>query len=308
MVGPFSFPRPPPDSRLARATGAPRLSFMPKKIVITGASRGFGRLAVEQLITRGHEVAAALRGGEQRGRDLFGAELLATGRLHFVDLHVDRAESLAAACDWVERTWGGHLDVLVNNAGYGLMGPLEGQTDAQVRRQMEVNFFGPLNLTRACLPFLRQARGRVINVSSIAGLVGFPFYGAYNASKFALEAISEAFYYELRDVGVQVALVEPGSFRTEFSEAAEFGEPGDPRNAPRIAAFRRRMDTRRSALSGDPAKVADLLVRLVEKKRIPLRNIIGSDARLMVAVKRLLPDSWRVALVARVFDRVFFRA
>ena len=113
---------------------------------------------------------------------------------------------------------------------------------------------------------------------------------------------------ELRDVGVQVALVEPGSFRTEFSEAAEFGEPGDPRNAPRIAAFRRRMDTRRSALSGDPAKVADLLVRLVEKKRIPLRNIIGSDARLMVAVKRLLPDSWRVALVARVFDRVFFRA
>jgi NAD(P)-dependent dehydrogenase (short-subunit alcohol dehydrogenase family) len=278
-----------------------------KKILITGASRGFGRLAVEKLIARGHEVAAALRGGEARGRELFGAELLASGRLHFIDLHVDRAESLASAATWIARHWNGHLDVLVNNAGYGLMGPLEGQTDAQVRRQMEVNFFGPLNLTRACLPFLRAARGRLINISSIAGLVGFPFYGAYNASKFALEAISEAFYYELRDVGVQVALVEPGSFRTEFSEVAEFGAPGDERNVAKIAAFRKRMDTRRSVLSGDPVRVAELLVSLCERRKMPLRNIIGRDANSMMIVKRLLPDSWRVALVARIFDRIFFR-
>jgi NAD(P)-dependent dehydrogenase (short-subunit alcohol dehydrogenase family) len=277
-----------------------------KKILITGASRGFGKLAVEKLIARGHEVAAALRGGEERGRALFSAEVRATGRLHFLDLHVDRAESLAATADWISRHWNGHLDVLINNAGYGLMGPLEGQTDAQVRRQMEVNFFGPLNLTRASLPFLRKARGRVINISSIAGLVGFPFYGAYNASKFALEAISEAFYYELRDVGVQVALVEPGSFRTEFSEAAEFGEPGDERNVAKIAAFRKRMDTRRSVLSGDPVQVVDLLVSLCERRRMPLRNVIGRDANSMMLVKRLLPDSWRVALVARIFDRIFF--
>lgn len=279
-----------------------------KKILITGASRGFGKLAVERLIERGHEVAAALRGGEARGRNLFSKEALETGRLHFIDLHVDQAESLTQARDWVAKHWNGRLDVLINNAGYGLLGPLEGQTDAQVRREMEVNFFGPLTLTRSCIPFLRKARGRILNVSSIAGLVGFPFYGAYNASKFALEAISEAFFYELRDLGIQVALIEPGSFRTEFSNAAEFGDPGDERNTSKIQAFRRRMDSRRSLVSGDPSKVAELLVRLSENSRIPLRNVVGRDAKLMVGLKRILPDSWRVALISRIFDRIIFKS
>ncbi|NDD90513.1 SDR family oxidoreductase [bacterium] len=280
---------------------------MTKKILITGASRGFGKLAVELLVERGHEVVAALRGGSVRGNTLFSDALVRTGRLHFIDLHAERIETLQAAGSWVASQWNGKLDVLINNAGYGLMGPLEGQTDAQMRRQLEVNFFGPLNLTRECLPFLKSSQGRIINVSSIAGLAGFPFYGAYNASKFALEAISEAFYYELRESGVQVALVEPGSFRTEFSESTVFGEPGSPENQRKIEAFKKRMDTRRSLLSGDPTRVARLLVRLCEKKRIPLRTAIGRDAALMLLIKKILPDCWRVELTSRVFEKIFFK-
>lgn len=263
-------------------------------------------MAVERLVSRGHEVAAGVRGGSARAATIFSEQALRSGRLHILDLHADRNDTLQVAADWIQSNWNGTLDVLVNNAGYGLMGPLEGQTDEQVRRQMEVNFFGPLALTRLCLPFLKKARGRIINVSSIAGLVGFPFYGAYNASKFALEAISEAFFYELRDLGIQVALIEPGGFKTEFSESAEYGAPGDERNVARISAFRKKMDGRRSMLSGDPEDVAQLMVRLCEQRSIPLRNVIGKDAKMMMTVKRLLPDSWRVGLVARAFDRVIF--
>ncbi|MEN9723111.1 MAG: hypothetical protein RJB38_1097 [Pseudomonadota bacterium] len=273
-----------------------------KKILITGASRGFGKLTVERLLDRGHEVLAALRGGEARGKTLFSPAQCQSGRLHFVDLHLDRVEQIDAAVTHAASLWNGSLDVLINNAGYGLMGPLEGQTDDQVRRQMEINFFAPLALSRRCIPLLRKNRGRIINLSSIAGLVALPFYGAYNASKFALEAVSEALAYELRDLGIQVALIEPGGFHTEFAESVEFGGPGDPRNVRKIALFQEKMNSRRQIFSGDPTHVADLLVRLCEKRRVPLRTIIGRDAKSLNVLKRLLPDSWRVYGVAKLFS------
>jgi NAD(P)-dependent dehydrogenase (short-subunit alcohol dehydrogenase family) len=195
------------------------------------------------------------------------------------------------------------------------MGPLEHQSDAQVRRQMEVNFFAPLALTRACLPALKASallgrKPRLINLSSIAGLVSFPFYGAYNASKFALEAMSEALVYELQPFGIQVALIEPGGFKTGFNASLDFSSvdaAADPVNAGRLAAFRQTLQ-RKSAFGGNPAHVAGLLVRLSEKPNIRLRHVIGKDAVFMNLVRRLLPDSWRVRLEAWVFGRLFFRS
>ena len=218
---------------------------MPSKIVITGASRGFGKQAAEALLFRGHDVLAAIRGGEARGRTIFSAEALATGRLHFIDLPLDSSAALQSVPTWIDSHWSGALDVLINNAGYGLMGPLEHQTDAQVRNQMEVNFFAPLALTRLCLPALKRSaeqgrRPRIINLSSIAGLVSFPYYGAYNASKFALEAVSEALLYELAPFGIQLALIEPGGFKTGFNSSIDFAsvDPAkDPVNAARLASF-----------------------------------------------------------------------
>jgi NAD(P)-dependent dehydrogenase (short-subunit alcohol dehydrogenase family) len=288
---------------------------MPSQILITGASRGFGKDTAVALLLRGHSILAALRGGEDRGREIFGESAIATGRLHFVDVPLDQPEAIASVAAWIDRNWQGRLDVLVNNAGYGLMGPLEHQTDEQVRRQMEVNFFAPLALARQCLPALKRSaadgrRPRIINLSSIAGLVSFPFYGAYNASKFALEAVSEALHYELLPFGVQVALVEPGGFKTGFNQSVEFtaiDASRDPVNATRLGAFQRAMRGK-SQFGGDPRHVTALLVRLCERKRIGLRNVIGKDALAMNAVKRLLPDSLRVRFEAFLFERLFFGA
>ncbi|MFN7684065.1 MAG: SDR family oxidoreductase [Oligoflexia bacterium] len=293
---------------------------MALKILITGASRGFGKQAAEALIFRGHEVLAALRGGEARGKSLFSSgdsskKALDTGRLHFLDLPMESAQAIKAAAHWIEEHWNGTLDVLVNNAGYGLMGPLEHQSDLQVRQQMEVNFFGPLALTRACIPALKKSATsgrapRVINVSSIAGLVSFPYYGAYNASKFALEAVSEALLYELAPFGVQVALIEPGGFNTGFNESVEYStiEPTqDPINSKRLEEFRRRLKNKSDLFGANPQRVTDLIVQLCERRRVELRHVIGRDAWAMRILQRLLPDCWRVRFERWFFDRVFFR-
>lgn len=288
---------------------------MPSKILITGASRGFGKQAAEALVFRGHEVCAALRGGEARGRALFSPEALATGRLHFIDLPLESQQALATVPAWIDQHWAGVLDVLINNAGYGLMGPLEHQTDAQVRNQMEVNFFAPLALTRFCLPALKRSasdgrKPRIINLSSIAGLVSFPFYGAYNASKFALEAVSEALVYELKPFGIQVALIEPGGFKTGFNTSIDYASVDpeqDAVNATRLASFQRTI-REKSKFGGDPAQVAALIVKLCERPRVGLRHLIGKDATAMNWVRRLMPDSVRVKLESSVFERVFFKA
>jgi NAD(P)-dependent dehydrogenase (short-subunit alcohol dehydrogenase family) len=287
---------------------------MPQKILITGASRGFGKETAEALVFRGHEVLAGIRGGATRGESLFSKAALRTGRLHFIDLPVDDPAALQAAPRWIDQHWQGSLDVLINNAGYGLMGPLEHQDDAQVRMQMEVNFFGPLSLTRLCLPALKKSSSagrspRIINVSSIAGLMSFPFYGAYNASKFALEAVSEALLYELSPFGIQIALVEPGGFKTGFNSSVEFTKvdaSGDPVNAAKLESFKRTLQSK-ARFGADPSRVTRLMVKLSEKDRIGLRHVIGNYAVGAMILKRLLPDSWRIALEDLFFEKLFFR-
>lgn len=267
-------------------------------------------LATELLVARGHRVLAGIRGGEPRLKTLFSPELIQTGRLHAVDLHMDRSEGFSAAHLQIQRDFGGKLDVLINNAGHALMGPLETQSPAQLRNQMEVNFFGPALLTRELLPCLRAAKGRIINVSSIAGMVSFPFYGSYNASKHALEGLTEALAYELKPFGIQVGLIEPGGFKTRFVEASQYGESGQDPASPyfkRIEAFSRAIRKKNERLAGNPAQVARLIVRLAECSRVPIRNIIGIDARFMAWMRRLLPERWRVALCEWVFKKGVFR-
>lgn len=279
-----------------------------KTILLTGGSSGFGKLAVAQLLERGHTVVVGLRGGEKRLRELFPHA--DPKRLVGLDLHIERPEHIRAAGDLIRQRFHGRLDVLINNAGYGLFGPLEEMSPEQLRRQMDVNFFGPAALIREVLPMLRESRGRIINVSSVAGRFAFPYYGAYNSSKFALEALSEALHYELKPLGVQVALVEPGSFKTDFSNRSFVMAEGALR--PESPYYKRAsalgsMFGIAMSRGGNPDRVARLIVRLCEKERIPLRNLIGKDAWGMQILARLVPDFVRVALVERGFRMVIFR-
>jgi NAD(P)-dependent dehydrogenase (short-subunit alcohol dehydrogenase family) len=280
-----------------------------KTILITGSSSGFGKTAVRLLLERGHNVIAAMRGGRARLESLFPEELRRhSGRLHAVELHLEKPDSFAEVTRTLEQNFDGKLDVLVNNAGYGLFGPLEDMTEDQLRLQMEVNFFGPVLLARRLIPLLRRSKGRIINISSIAGMFTVPFYGPYCASKFALEAMSEAMHYELRSQGIEVTLIEPGGFRTEFMSAKVFSEkslqPASLYHGP-VQRLRWLLEKSTPRL-GNPARVARLIVRRCEQERVPLRTLIGTDAWGMRLLQRLLPDSWRVGLIGAVSRRLIF--
>ena len=292
------------------ATPSSALSKNPKVILITGVSSGFGKIATELLLARGHTVLAGLRGGEERLNKIFGAELAKYGssRLRALDMHMEKPESFNAAIDLVNKEYGGKLDVLVNNAGYALFGALEDQTEEQLRYQMEVNYFGPLLLAKRFLPQLKAAQGRVLNVSSICGLVTFPYYGAYNAAKHALDAHAEAMHYDLKPHGVQVASIEPGGFQTDFVAATVYGKSSEDPQSPnykRTINFKRNI-AEKNSLGGKPIRVGKLIVKLCEKPKIPLRNLIGIDAQFMFFAKRAFPEGMRVAVEDLVFRKAFF--
>jgi NAD(P)-dependent dehydrogenase (short-subunit alcohol dehydrogenase family) len=280
-----------------------------KLILITGASSGFGKMTVGLLLERGHTVIAGIRGGEQRLGQVFSEELKRyPGKLKAVDLHMEKAETFQRASEVVE-SLGGKLDVLINNAGYGLFGALEDSSHEQLRHLFEVNFFGPSFLIQKLLPYLRATRGRIINVGSIAGLATFPGYSFYCASKHSIDAMSEGLYYELKPFGVQVAIIEPGAFETNFNSSIVLTEgtlkPGSL-YAKRTKALHDYQKNAKSRLD-DPMKVAKLIIKLCEKNKIPLRNPIGKDAQLMVRFVRHLPLNFQAWLKDFIFRKEIYK-
>ena len=179
-------------------------------VLITGCSTGIGRAAASHLAARGYTVIATAR----RVEDL--ADLAAAG-CRTLPLDVTDEASMRAAVDAVEAAHG-RIDVLVNNAGYSQSGAVESVPLARTRAQFETNVFGPLRLTQLVLPGMRRRRaGRVVNVSSMGGRLVFPGGGVYHASKYAVEALSDALRYELRPFGIAVVLIEPGLIKTNFA-------------------------------------------------------------------------------------------
>lgn len=183
-----------------------------KTVLITGASTGIGRVTAQMFADRGWNVAATMRTPEKSD--------LATksDRIRLFKLDVtDQASVDAAVRDVIAQF--GAIDVVVNNAGYGLLGPFEAQTDEQIRRQFETNLFGVLNVTRAVLPHMRERKqGRIINVGSAAGRMTIPLYSMYSATKWALEGFSEGLWLELRQHNIKVKIIEPGMIKTDFFE------------------------------------------------------------------------------------------
>ncbi|MBS2034138.1 SDR family oxidoreductase [bacterium] len=188
---------------------------MSEVVLITGASTGIGKAAALHFHQRGWKVAATMRRPELcdwAPRD---------ERFFPVALDVTDTQSIQAALAQVLERWGG-LEVLINNAGYGLVGPFEGTDPEQVRRQFETNVFGLMNVTRAVLPHFRQKRsGRILNVSSVGGRVTFPLYSCYHSTKWAVEGFSESLQFELKPFNIKVKLIEPGAIKTEFYDRSQ---------------------------------------------------------------------------------------
>ncbi|HWD83177.1 MAG TPA: SDR family oxidoreductase [Kribbella sp.] len=255
---------------------------------ITGASRGFGRVWAQAALERGDRVAATAR----NLNDLKG--LLPGDRVLPLELDVTDRDAVFASVEQAVKTFG-RLDVVVNNAGYGLFGMVEETTEQQARAQLETNFFGALWVTQAVLPVLReQGAGHILQVSSIGGIAAFPTLGLYNASKWALEGLSEALAAEIAPLGVKVTVVEPGPYGTDWSGASAV------RTTP-IDAYEPVREARRSGAAArtpaDPAVTADVVLQLVDTEEPPLRLFLGSYpypvAEKVYAERLATWEAWR---------------
>jgi NAD(P)-dependent dehydrogenase (short-subunit alcohol dehydrogenase family) len=253
--------------------------------LITGCSSGIGRATASGAAAAGHRVFATARRPESIA-DLAGTEHLA------LDV-TDPASIRRAVQECLSRA--GRIDVLVNNAGYGQMGPVEDIPVSKWKEEFEVNFFGIIEMTQAVLPAMRQqGSGTIVMIGSIGGLISYPFGGPYCASKYALEALTDALRLEVRPFGVGVVLIEPGPIRTHFAETAEqsarpfASNPQSAYHPTYEKAFTRfAKETTIGALP--PEAVARAVLRAVRRRRPPIRLLITAPARIGAIAKRLLP-------------------
>lgn len=250
------------------------------KVIITGANGGFGALTVKTLLSQGHSVVATIRNPDSRNKE--AAEALAGAGAKIVDMDVtDDASVQSGVAKAVELLEG--LDVVINNAGIGVLGIQEQYTTDDFKRLFDVNVFGVQRVNRAALPHLRkQGSGLLIHVSSLLGRIAFPFYGPYNASKWALEAMAENYRIELSGFGVDSCLVEPGGYPTGFfdslmkpSDTSQNESYGDMIHAPQQA-----FESFEGALAQNPAQnpqsVADAIANLISTPAgsRPMRTVV----------------------------------
>lgn len=278
--------------------------------LVTGASTGIGRASALRLVRGGWTVLAGVR--EPAAGESLQADAEGTGRMLPLTLDVTDPEHLAAAAVRVREEGAragkaaGGLDALVNNAGIGVGGPLELIGEDDMRRQFDVNVFGQLAITRALLPALRAAAGRIVFISSIGGRVAMAYTAPYAASKHAIEAFGDALRVELDSSGVRVALIEPGSVATPIWDKGR-AEAKDVHIPPELAAQYGHVPAAMDKVLQDtagrgvpPEQVAEAVEHALTSRRPRTRYVIGRDARAMLIARRVLPD--------RAFDRVAKRA
>ncbi|MBD2900631.1 3-phenylpropionate-dihydrodiol/cinnamic acid-dihydrodiol dehydrogenase [Actinomadura sp. RB99] len=247
--------------------------------LITGATSGFGRAIAEAALAAGDTVVAAAR----RPQALDDLADRYPGRVNAVALDVtDHGRIADVVADVL--LWHGRIDVLVNNAGRGLVGAVEETTDRELRDLMDLHFFGPAALTRAVLPHMRaQGSGAIVQLTSQGGRLSFPGVGGYSATKFALEGLTEALAGEVAPFGIKVMIVEPGAFRTSFAGGGLLMADEMPEYADTVGRVRKGLPDSDGKQPGDPAKAAAAILTALDAEDTPLRLPLGSDAADAVA-------------------------
>ena len=277
---------------------------MNKIILITGCSSGFGMLTSARLAAAGHTIYATMRNMQKQ--DTLKLELKRRNtECHILPLDVTNDNSINKVINTIEKQ-DSRLDVLINNAGYGIGGFFEDLSEDEIRSQFETNFFGVQKVTRSALPLMRATASKsgkdfstkIINISSAQGRSTLPGLGAYGASKFALEGFSESLYFELQLFGVEVVILEPGTYSTKAiddnSHEADAGLEGD---SPYANYTKRLKELHNNILItkkgvGDPENVAIMIEDIINRKRNKLRYLAGTQAKIRVLMRTILPFSW----------------
>ena len=255
---------------------------MKKVVFITGISSGFGKSTAEYLAQKGHVVYGTSR-----------KEIETDNRINVLKADVTDVNSVKTAVETVLQKEG-RIDILINNAGMGISGPVETALSDDIRLQMRTNFMGAVNVIQAVLPAMRkQKSGTIINISSIGGLMGLPFQGFYSASKFAIEGMSEALRMELKPFNIKVVVIRPGDFFTSFTSNRKADENISGNN-PYEPQFRKSMSVIETDEKGGmkPEFFARKLARIIEKKNPGSTYILSTaEQKLAVVLKRILPDA-----------------
>lgn len=271
---------------------------------VTGASKGLGLTLVKKLLSKDYNVAATSRNLNDLSNAVGEFE-------NFLPLSVDlmNEESVESAVSQTISKFG-KLDVVVNNAGYGMLGALEELSDKEARENFDVNVFGSLNVIRKSLPQMRkQQSGHIFNISSIGGFSGnFPGFGIYCATKFAVAGFTESLAAEVKSLGIKATVIEPGYFRTEFLTSGSLAVPANP-----IDAYKEVRDSQAAHQNdinnqqpGDPAKAADVIIAAADSDNAPLHLFLGPDAYHVANVKiadvQKDMEDWKALATATNFD------
>ena len=257
-------------------------------IIITGASSGFGKATAEMLAAKGNTVYGLCR-----------RRVLAESNIKYYQCDVRDRENIRAVVEQIVAEQG-RVDVLINNAGMGIGGALELATEEEIDLQMGTNFMGCVNMCQAVLPYMRKAhKGKIINLSSIGGVMGLPYQGFYSASKFAIEGFTEALAAEVTGFGIRVCMVEPGDFATGFTGSRKNSQAtmDNPDYGP---IFKRSLAIIEKEENGGlkPEVLARRIVKLVEQKKPPLRNVVANlEQWLSTVIKRVLTGNQMVGIL-----------
>lgn len=271
-------------------------------VLVTGASAGIGRATSIRLAERGHHVIAT-------GRNMAALETIkrtAKGKVDIMPLDVTSQASVDSAAKETTALLGqAGLDVLINNAGYAVAGPMESISDEDLKAQFETNVFGPARVVRAFLPGMRERkRGRIVNISSVVGRLALPFFGPYNATKHAIEALSDALRNEVRPFGIDVVIIEPGAINTGFGEIERksleaYAETSSPysEQVKKVIAFQKDLHPN----AAKPEVAARAIVRAVEAKRPRARYVVPFlPNRAFIALAEFLPTEALDAVIQNV--------
>ncbi len=273
---------------------------MSKTILITGASSGIGKSIALYFANKGWQVAATMRHPEKE------SELKAIPQVRCLRLDVTETQSIQKAIEDTIEAFGG-IDVIVNNAGYGAVGVFEKSTEAQIRRQLDVNVFGAMNVIRAILPYFRSKKsGTIINITSVGALITFPLYSAYHATKWALDGFAESLHYELKPLGIRVKNIEPGAIKTDFYDRSQdlfVNEDIRDYDEYERICFANMQDVGTKAPL--PEIVAKTVWKAANSRSSRLRYPVGTDAKMLLFFRRILPYSWFFAMVRTVVEKGF---
>jgi short-subunit dehydrogenase len=259
-------------------------------VLITGASSGIGRALAYSLSSKGFKVYGTSRKAALEFENDVATTYEAGGFFKMLQLDVCCEESVRNTINYIKDREG-RIDILINNAGFGIAGSVEDTSPLEALSQMDTNFFGTHRMCRGVLPIMRgQGKGLIINISSVAGLISIPYQSMYSASKYAIEALTEAMRLELKPFGIKVSMVEPGDTKTNFTDKRIYSK--DSANSVYKDYFKKSISTmEKDERNGPgPQKIVDAVIKIINSKNPPIRVIPGLSYKVITLLKKLLPS------------------